>query len=124
MTGFVIREKSNGGSILGYVSQTDPQGRLPTWLVNTVTQSLAPKLARKLEKAALAYPEWKEKSDNPNFMPWRWPDQINSERITVSDVIIHFLLVLVFLKRTLFSYIKMISVRGYQPERIERNTPG
>lgn len=96
MTGFVIREKSNGGSILGYISQTDPQGRLPTWLVNTVTQSLAPKLARKLEKAALAYPEWKAKSDNPNYMPWRWPDQINSERITVADVIINFSQILYF----------------------------
>ncbi|XP_077286055.1 START domain-containing protein 10-like [Arctopsyche grandis] len=87
MTGFVVRVRPGGGSMLGYVSQTDPQGRLPAWLVNTVTQSLAPKLARKLEKAALAYPNWKSSSENPRLMPWRRPDQIHSQRITIADCV-------------------------------------
>lgn len=83
-----MRAAPDDGSILGYISQTDPQGHLPTWLVNTVTHTLAPKLAKKLEKAALAYPEWKSSSENANFMPWRCPDQVVSERITISDVIL------------------------------------
>lgn len=32
------------GCELGYVSQTDPQGTLPPWLVNRVTQIFGPKV--------------------------------------------------------------------------------
>lgn len=33
-----------GGCNLGYISQTDPQGTLPPWLVNRVTQIFGPKV--------------------------------------------------------------------------------
>ncbi|KAJ9598206.1 hypothetical protein L9F63_011110 [Diploptera punctata] len=59
LTGFLIRPSGSTGSELGYVSQTDPQGTLPPWLVNKVTQIFAPKLVKKLLKASLAYPDWK-----------------------------------------------------------------
>jgi hypothetical protein len=45
LAGFLIRPSGPTGSELGYVSQTDPQGTLPPWLVNKVTQIFAPKVS-------------------------------------------------------------------------------
>jgi hypothetical protein len=45
LAGFLIRPSGSTGSELGYVSQTDPQGTLPPWLVNKVTQIFAPKVS-------------------------------------------------------------------------------
>lgn len=44
LAGFLIRPSGSTGSELGYVSQTDPQGKVPPWLVNKVTQIFAPKV--------------------------------------------------------------------------------
>ena len=44
LAGFLIRPSGSTGSELGYVSQTDPQGTVPPWLVNKVTQIFAPKV--------------------------------------------------------------------------------
>lgn len=53
-TGYIVRPSRNGdGSELGYVSHTDPHGKLPVWLVNKVTQIFAPKV--KKEKIYLLY---------------------------------------------------------------------
>ena len=61
LTGFVIRPLSPRGCELHYVTHAEPGGRLPAWLVNKVTQTLAPGLVRRLHRAALAYPAWKRK---------------------------------------------------------------
>lgn len=47
--GFLLREIDGGGCNLGYLSQTDPKGTLPPWLVNRVTQIFGPKV-RYLQK--------------------------------------------------------------------------
>lgn len=84
LTGFLIRPYNSKGSMLGYVSQTDPHGTLPPWLVNKCTQILAPKMVKRLYKASKAYSEWK-KFNNPNFKPWHFPEQISMPRIGTMD---------------------------------------
>ncbi|KAL1139479.1 hypothetical protein AAG570_006463 [Ranatra chinensis] len=86
LTGFLIRMLGGDrGCTLGYISQTDPQGTLPPWLVNRVTQIFGPKMVKNLQKACLGYIEWKMKN-NPNFKPWHYPEQITSPRINIKDV--------------------------------------
>ncbi|KAF4524000.1 hypothetical protein B566_EDAN013842 [Ephemera danica] len=58
ITGFVIRSDGASGCSLGYVSQTDPKGTLPSWLVNKVTQIFAPKCVP-VEEVQLAIEEVK-----------------------------------------------------------------
>ncbi|KAL7296964.1 START domain-containing protein 10-like [Trichogramma pretiosum] len=87
LTGYIVRPSRNGpGSELGYVAHTDPHGKLPVWLVNKITQIFAPKMVKKLHKAALGYPLWK-KANNPNYKPWFSPEQISSPRIRTEDCI-------------------------------------
>lgn len=89
ITGFVVRPKDHG-TFLGYITQTDPKGKLPSWLINKLTQKFAPKAIRKLEKAAEGYTNWKQLQPNPNFKPWIYPEQtLLSKRINVAEVI-HF----------------------------------
>lgn len=47
----------------------------------------APKLVKKLHKAALKYEKWKVKSKNPNYKPWIYPEQIHVQRIDWNDII-------------------------------------
>ncbi|XP_057667300.1 START domain-containing protein 10-like isoform X1 [Diorhabda carinulata] len=85
LTGFVIRDGSNG-CFLGYVSQTDPRGKLPPWLVNKITQKFAPKVVKQLKKAAEGYELWKSSQENPGYKPWVYPEQtLDSPRISISD---------------------------------------
>ncbi|GLH05203.1 Uncharacterized protein GBIM_10807 [Gryllus bimaculatus] len=84
MTGFLIRPIDETGCKLGYISQTDPHGTLPPWLVNKCTQIFAPKMIKKLRKASQAYPEWK-KHNHPDFKPWHYPEQISAPRLRIED---------------------------------------
>ncbi|XP_046388059.1 START domain-containing protein 10-like [Ischnura elegans] len=86
LTGFLVRVCADGGCELGYVSQTDPQGKLPSWLVNRVTQIFAPKMVKRLHKASLGYKSWKL-SHNPEWKPWHFPEQITAPRISVSECV-------------------------------------
>lgn len=91
---------------MGYVSHTDPHGKIPVWLMNKVTQIFAPKvkyffiiinhsiinnlfklkqMVKKLHKAALGYLDWKVQN-NPNYKPWHFPEQITAPRIRIEDV--------------------------------------
>lgn len=45
-------------------------------------------MVKKLHKASVAYPDWKQKN-NPNYKPWHFPEQIVSPRIRLEDVSIH-----------------------------------
>lgn len=87
ITGFVIRPHPNlpNGCTLGYVAHCDPQGKLPSWLVNKVTHTLGPRMISDLKKAAQGYLLWKRSNSN-DFKPWRFPEHITSDRISVNDV--------------------------------------
>lgn len=87
LTGFVIRKKGPG-CFLGYISQTDPKGKLPTWLVNKITQKFAPKVVKQLKRAADGYENWKARQPNPLDKPWIYPElTLMSPRIHISDCI-------------------------------------
>ncbi|XP_014606760.1 START domain-containing protein 10-like [Polistes fuscatus] len=87
LTGYIVRPSRNGdGSELGYVSHTDPHGKIPVWLMNKVTQIFAPKMVKKLHKAALGYLDWKVQN-NPNYKPWHFPEQITAPRIQITDCV-------------------------------------
>ncbi|KAL1462873.1 hypothetical protein WDU94_014677, partial [Cyamophila willieti] len=83
LTGFIVRTY-NTGSWLGYVSWCDPQGNLPPWLVNKVTNIFGPKMIKNLLKASRNYFEWKC-NNNPHFKPWVYPEQLQSPRISVEQ---------------------------------------
>uniref|UniRef100_A0A8D8X090 START domain-containing protein 10 n=1 Tax=Cacopsylla melanoneura TaxID=428564 RepID=A0A8D8X090_9HEMI len=83
LTGFIVRTH-NLGSWLGYVSWCDPQGNLPPWLVNKVTNIFGPKMIKNLLKASRNYFEWKC-NNNPHFKPWIYPEQLQSPRISVQQ---------------------------------------
>jgi len=87
LTGFLVRDNKcgGGGCILGYVSQTDPQGTLPPWLVNRVTQIFGPKMIKNLQKATVGYEDWKAKN-NPLWKPWHSPEQMTAPRLSITDV--------------------------------------
>ncbi|CAK5077245.1 unnamed protein product [Meloidogyne enterolobii] len=55
-----------------YLTLVDPKGKLPNWLINRVTKTIAPRLCKKLRKACLGYDRWKrkhKKTEENNF--WR-----------------------------------------------------
>ncbi|KAJ8960675.1 hypothetical protein NQ314_006044 [Rhamnusium bicolor] len=85
LTGFVIRQKGDV-CFLGYVSQTDPRGKLPPWLVNKITQKFAPKVVKQLKKAAEGYEDWKAAQQDPMLKPWVFPElTLMSPRISISE---------------------------------------
>lgn len=87
MTGFVVRSVGSNGCFLGYISQTDPKGKLPIWLVNKITQKFAPKVVKQLKKAAEGYDSWKERQMYPNQKPWIYPElTLKSPRISLNEV--------------------------------------
>lgn len=85
LTGFVIRPVGSG-CFFGYISQTDPHGKIPLWVVNKCTQIFGPKLVKTIHTAAQGYVQWKEKQANPCYKPWIYPEQMTAPRISISDV--------------------------------------
>ncbi|XP_068460316.1 START domain-containing protein 10 [Clinocottus analis] len=74
LTGYLIQSNGASCSTLYYLTQMDPRGSLPKWVVNRVSQFVAPKAMRKIYKASLKYPDWKRKH-NPGLKPWMFPEQ-------------------------------------------------
>jgi len=64
----VIPNEPNSSRLI-CMTQTDPGGWIPGWLVNSVSATLAPKILEKLTHAAPKYKIWKEKND-PGVYPW------------------------------------------------------
>ncbi|XP_041845528.1 START domain-containing protein 10 isoform X1 [Melanotaenia boesemani] len=85
LTGYLIQSNGTTGSTLYYLTQVDPRGSLPKWVVNRVSQFVGPKAMRKIYKASLKYPEWKRKH-NPTLKPWMFPEQNTLPSISVSEL--------------------------------------
>mmetsp|Transcript_391 Transcript_391/g.500 ORF Transcript_391/g.500 Transcript_391/m.500 type:complete len:238 (+) Transcript_391:36-749(+) len=69
LSGYYITKHSSGGTFFTYVTQTDPKGWIPSWVVNSVTGKFAPRVADTLHEVAQKYPEWK-KENQPEWRPW------------------------------------------------------
>jgi hypothetical protein len=75
------------GCIVTYVTQSDPKGKLPVWVVNKLTHMLAPKVMSRLQKACRNYPSWKSQAKhNPNLKPWLFPEQIDLPRLDQAEI--------------------------------------
>uniref|UniRef100_A0A8C4J5P7 START domain-containing protein 10 n=1 Tax=Dromaius novaehollandiae TaxID=8790 RepID=A0A8C4J5P7_DRONO len=84
-TGYLIKANGTSACILYYLTQVDPRGSLPKWVVNRVSQFVAPKAMKKIYKAGLKYPEWKHKHD-PQYKPWVYPEQNTLPSVSLDEL--------------------------------------
>ncbi|CAM4602121.1 START domain-containing protein 10-like isoform X1 [Caretta caretta] len=84
-TGYLVRANGPHGCTLYYLTQVDPRGSLPKWVVNKVSQFVAPKAMKKIYKAGLKYREWKQKHE-PGFKPWVYPEQNMLPSISLAEL--------------------------------------
>lgn len=84
-TGYLIQTNGANGCILYYLTQVDPKGSLPKWVVNKVSQFVAPKAMKKIYKAGLKYQDWKRKH-NPGFKPWVYPEQNTLPTVNLAEL--------------------------------------
>lgn len=68
-----------------YVTQSDPGGSLPSWIVNTTSKVVAPKFIKKIYKASLKYDKWKLKH-NSEYKPWSNPEVISIPKLDKRDI--------------------------------------
>ncbi|KAM3867028.1 START domain containing 14 [Diretmus argenteus] len=74
LTGYFIMPTGPNSCSFTYLSQADPKGSLPKWVVNKASQVLAPKVMKSVHKAGQNYPEWKQQN-SPDQKPWLFPEQ-------------------------------------------------
>uniref|UniRef100_A0A8C7ZCV6 START domain-containing protein 10 n=1 Tax=Oryzias sinensis TaxID=183150 RepID=A0A8C7ZCV6_9TELE len=74
LTGYYIKNTGPNSCTFIYLSQADPKGSLPKWVVNKASQVLAPRVLKSVHKAGQMYAEWKQQN-KPNQKPWLHPDQ-------------------------------------------------
>ncbi|CAB3362284.1 Hypothetical predicted protein [Cloeon dipterum] len=70
ITGYLIRPKGNSGCFVGYASQTDPKGTLPSWMVNKVTTIFAPKFHGSRPRIAVQCSKDADSSSTDEPMPF------------------------------------------------------
>ncbi|KAJ8298162.1 hypothetical protein KUTeg_024693 [Tegillarca granosa] len=85
LTGYFVRKLSENSCQFTYVSQSDPKGHLPSWVVNKATKILAPKVIGRIHKACINYPRWKS-ANNPGFKPWLFPEQVVLPRLDMNQI--------------------------------------
>ncbi|XP_056456527.1 START domain containing 14 [Gadus chalcogrammus] len=76
LTGYLIKPTGPNSCSFTYLSQADPKGSLPKWVVNKASQILAPKVMKSVHKAGQDYPKWKAENV-PDEKPWLFPVQNN-----------------------------------------------
>ncbi|KAM8768887.1 START domain-containing protein 10 [Acanthopagrus latus] len=84
-TGYMVQWQGPNRCILTYLAQVDPRGSLPKWVVNRSSHYLAPRAMKKINKACLKYPEWKQRH-NPGYKPWLYPEQTTLPSIPLSEL--------------------------------------
>ncbi|XP_032345211.1 START domain-containing protein 10 isoform X3 [Camelus ferus] len=84
-TGYLIQSTGPKNCVITYLAQVDPKGSLPKWVVNKSSQFLAPKAMKKMYKACVKYPEWKQKHQ-PHFKPWLHPEQSPLPSLALSEL--------------------------------------
>ncbi|XP_053129627.1 START domain-containing protein 10-like [Hemicordylus capensis] len=85
LAGYLVQSTGPDSCVLTYLAQVDPKGSLPKWVVNKASQYLAPKLMKKMYKACLKYPAWKQEH-NVDTKPWLHPEQNQLPTLPVSDL--------------------------------------
>ncbi|CAG5134615.1 unnamed protein product [Candidula unifasciata] len=87
LTGYYIVKLDDNKIQLTYVTQSDPKGNLPAWVMNKLTRMFAPKVINRIYKAAKNYSSWKAKN-RPEYKPWLYPEQMMTclPRYTATDV--------------------------------------
>ncbi|XP_068571125.1 START domain containing 14 [Cebidichthys violaceus] len=74
ITGYFIKPTGPNSCTFIYLSQADPKGSLPKWIVKQASQVLAPRVMKCVHKAGQNYAEWKQQN-SPNQKPWLYPEQ-------------------------------------------------
>ncbi|XP_077956732.1 START domain containing 14 [Gasterosteus aculeatus] len=74
LTGYFIKPTGPNSCTFIYLSQADPKGSLPKWVVNQASQVFAPRVMKCVHKAGQNYPEWK-RQNSPGQKPWLHPEQ-------------------------------------------------
>ncbi|XP_021171740.2 START domain containing 14 [Fundulus heteroclitus] len=74
LTGYFIKATGPESCTFIYLSQADPKGSLPKWVVNKASEVLAPRVMKSVHRAGKDYPAWKEKN-SPDMKPWLNPKQ-------------------------------------------------
>ncbi|XP_075796905.1 START domain-containing protein 10-like isoform X1 [Pelodiscus sinensis] len=85
LAGYLVQSTGPNSCTLTYLAQVDPKGKLPKWVVNKASQYLAPRMLKKMLKACLKYPSWKQQH-NVNMKPWLYPEQRKLPNMMLSDL--------------------------------------
>ncbi|XP_029957993.1 START domain containing 14 [Salarias fasciatus] len=74
LTGYYIQPTGPNSCQFTYLSQADPMGSLPKWVINKASQVLAPQVMTHVHTAGKGYQEWKLQN-SPGYKPWLYPEQ-------------------------------------------------
>ncbi|CAF4114614.1 unnamed protein product [Rotaria magnacalcarata] len=85
LTGYLLVPMGPSSCKFYYMTQSDPGGNLPAWVVNRASKVFVPKLMKRLAKACSKYEKWKAKN-KPSFKPWLFPEQMNVGNYNPADV--------------------------------------
>jgi len=85
LTGYLIIPTGPSSCTFYYMTQGDPGGSLPAWVVNKTSKVLIPKIIKKLSKACTKYDKWKSKNQ-PSYKPWLYPEQMSETRLNPADI--------------------------------------
>uniref|UniRef100_A0A8D0G3D4 START domain-containing protein 10 n=1 Tax=Sphenodon punctatus TaxID=8508 RepID=A0A8D0G3D4_SPHPU len=85
LAGYLVCSTGSNSCTLTYLAQVDPKGSLPKWVVSKASQYLAPKMMKKIHKACLKYPSWKQQH-NAGTKPWLHPEQNKLPTMVLSEL--------------------------------------